>query len=390
MRGRVRSDRGQGRRAVGDRRRRAEKVTPMRKLAMVVAVCVVLGLGLVRAAAAAEGKLAILIVSRASDAAMEARAHTLAQDIAATDGYSVDLLPIYFYHFDVAAERRHCEKVLDIGPGDLLFVGVVRPDAAGVPRQVRFRLSGVLDVHGAARQVLEQAYGMLGRTLPSPVPAATPTPTPTPTPEPSPTAVPVPQPSALTRAQQAFYAGQFVEPEGDNTVEWCRQALLANPRDSAAAALEERAAAAAENLAREAQHRQDAVTAIAIYRRLFTLYPDRGAYLTSLEALRSLDLSGTWDWDANRRYQEHFVTVAAPGGTADMQGGVPAKHLHGTWSCVNVEQRTFEFRWEGGKFVDRLTLSQDGSILTGSNNQGSTVHAVRRPSGPPRVVPQGR
>lgn len=40
------------------------------------------------------------------------------------------------YHFDQAAERKHCETKLGIARKDLLFVGVVRLDSRGAVTQV--------------------------------------------------------------------------------------------------------------------------------------------------------------------------------------------------------------------------------------------------------------
>jgi hypothetical protein len=49
----------------------------------------------------------------------------------------------------------------------------------------------------------------------------------------------------------------------------------------------------------------------------------------------------------------------------------------GSWSLVDIENRTFKLEWEKGKYRDVLTLSVDGQRLDGSNQNGTHVWGER-------------
>jgi hypothetical protein len=76
------------------------------------------------------------------------------------------------------------------------------------------------------------------------------------------------------------------------------------------------------------------------------------------------DVAGTWDWFNGD------VHAFSAGGTMRGPG------VTGNWTCSNV---TFVLTWSNG-FVDRLTLSSDGSHfhLSGRNQYGLPVNGTRR------------
>jgi hypothetical protein len=90
-------------------------------------------------APAASGGLAILIVGPQADAQSDEeielgqRIRQLLDEVGQTR-----VRPVR-YHFDRAAERRHCERKLKIAAGDLVFAGVVRLDSRGVVVEVLYR-----------------------------------------------------------------------------------------------------------------------------------------------------------------------------------------------------------------------------------------------------------
>jgi len=75
---------------------------------------------------------------------------------------------------------------------------------------------------------------------------------------------------------------------------------------------------------------------------------------------------GIWDWDGGS------LAVIYPDGTA-LNGPT-----HGQWHWTNPGMRAFEIDWQGG-FIDQVTLSADGNLLSIRNNQGKTFEGHRQP-----------
>ncbi|MBT7300603.1 MAG: arabinan endo-1,5-alpha-L-arabinosidase [Victivallales bacterium] len=73
---------------------------------------------------------------------------------------------------------------------------------------------------------------------------------------------------------------------------------------------------------------------------------------------------GRWSWFSGD------TVVLGPGGKVN--GGKAT-----TWRRVGTRGRRYEIRWHNGTFVDRLTLSRDGTRLTGKNQRGTTVSGTR-------------
>lgn len=79
-------------------------------------------------------------------------------------------------------------------------------------------------------------------------------------------------------------------------------------------------------------------------------------------------LAGTWSW-----FTGPPPVVINVGGTFSVEGK-PA----GNWTCTNSR---VEMRWHKGGYIDTLTLSPDGSHLSGKNQYGTRVTGDREGSG---------
>lgn len=97
---------------------------------------------------------------------------------------------------------------------------------------------------------------------------------------------------------------------------------------------------------------------------------------------------GTWGWSSRG-----IVTIAANGTMkhTPITGGFGAIGT-GKWSCSGNNQ--IVLTWDGGQFVDQMTLSDHGNRLSGKNNLGWPVTGIRqyqqRRSGnqpPPGILP---
>ncbi|MGA3118200.1 MAG: hypothetical protein ABSF90_27710 [Syntrophobacteraceae bacterium] len=93
-----------------------------------------------------------------------------------------------------------------------------------------------------------------------------------------------------------------------------------------------------------------------------TAVPETGlAYSTSCNTI-----TGEWAW---------FT-----GGTVTIYPDRTLEHSlgnSGTWRCVDPNRGIFTLRWVGGGYIDRLTLSEDGRVLAGTNQFGVRVTAKR-------------
>ena len=90
-------------------------------------------------------------------------------------------------------------------------------------------------------------------------------------------------------------------------------------------------------------------------------------YLAKLKAANE-PLLGTWTWLP----RDQIVTIK-PDGTV-----ISTYKVTGFWKVLNEVQRTYEIRWSSGKFIDTLTLSEDGNSLTGSNQNARHPDAFLR------------
>ena len=75
-------------------------------------------------------------------------------------------------------------------------------------------------------------------------------------------------------------------------------------------------------------------------------------------------LSGCWNWSNGA-----YIVI-------DAQGVARNGPFSGTWKAVNEADRNYTLTWPS--FVDTLTLSADGSTLSGTNNYGLPVSATRK------------
>ena len=53
------------------------------------------------------------------------------------------------------------------------------------------------------------------------------------------------------------------------------------------------------------------------------------------------------------------------------------KTNHGTWSRLPDRPDTIQIRWDVGRWVDTFTFSVDCTTLTGKNNAGTAIRAVK-------------
>lgn len=80
--------------------------------------------------------------------------------------------------------------------------------------------------------------------------------------------------------------------------------------------------------------------------------------------------AGRWDW-----FNNGVVTLGFDGIALAAHGEV------GTWNLLDAAQRTLVVRWRAG-WVDTLTLSADGAMLEGTNQQGARVWGKRKDAQP--------
>lgn len=136
----------------------------------------------------------------------------------------------------------------------------------------------------------------------------------------------------LARAQQAYSAGNFAEPAGENAVELSREVLRVDPSNATAADLERRAAAAYEGLARQGASSGDRARALAMYRRLAALFPGQGGYLREIEDLQSTRIPAVHYHELKK--VSHFPA--------------PPKFMHmGCWGSLTITPQGLQFTGNG-------------------------------------------
>jgi hypothetical protein len=60
-------------------------------------------------------------------------------------------------------------------------------------------------------------------------------------------------------------------------------------------------------------------------------------------------------------------------------GTLQQKGRTGTWVCLNHGQPPLTYRldWDDGKYIDTMTLNEDGNLMTGSSQNGHQLSASR-------------
>ncbi|WP_432734989.1 hypothetical protein [Maridesulfovibrio sp. FT414] len=74
------------------------------------------------------------------------------------------------------------------------------------------------------------------------------------------------------------------------------------------------------------------------------------------------------------------------GSVAEFQQGGRMPGNGNSWRCLDPERRTFEITWGNGRYIDTLTMTQDGNRLDGKNQIGNRVWGTRL-SGPSQSAP---
>lgn len=80
----------------------------------------------------------------------------------------------------------------------------------------------------------------------------------------------------------------------------------------------------------------------------------------------TISLVGKWRWMDNQ-----VVTVGADFAFTAGNG------RKGTWKLKDKTPRTYILTWDGGVFVDELTLSADGKKVIGRNNKDKKIKGDR-------------
>jgi len=179
------------------------------------------------------------------------------------------------------------------------------------------------------------------------------------------------------RAQKAYIAGHFAEPEGDNAIELARQVLQSEPGNQAAKDLMARAASASERQAKSALAKEDRNTALKIYQRLAKIFPEQESYLREASALEKSappSIVGTWHWSVAALFvPDRNITINADGTCKLSDGSV------GKWSLPGGDKNHIVIVY--GPWVNDMILSPNGISMSGKNNIGNRVIG-RKLSGP--------
>ena len=197
---------------------------------------------------------------------------------------------------------------------------------------------------------------------------------PSPSPSPSPSS-----PSPIyQRAQKAYIAGQFGEPEGNNAIELARQVLQSEPGHQAAQDLITRSASAYEQQAKSALAKEDRNAALKIYQRLAKLLPEQENYLRESAALEKSappNIAGTWTWSVDIPLIGNQTNTINADGTCKSSAGV------GKWSFAEANKNHIVFSWEIWG-IDDMILSPNGLSMEGKNRAWGTRITARKLSGP--------
>ena len=85
---------------------------------------------------------------------------------------------------------------------------------------------------------------------------------------------------------------------------------------------------------------------------------------------RCTGITGTWQWLPG---QQLVITVDGRFGER-VKGTVVTR---GGWTCTKPAARAFVLTHDHGGRIDRVTLSADGTTLTGANEDGQALRASR-------------
>lgn len=200
---------------------------------------------------------------------------------------------------------------------------------------------------------------------------------PSPSPSLSPSSPSNPNP-IYQRAQKAYIAGQFGDPEENNAIELARQVLQSEPGHQAAQDLITRSASAYERQAKSALAKEDRNAALKIYQRLAKLFPEQGNYLRESAALEKSappNIAGTWTWSVDIPLIGNQTNTINADGTCKSSAGV------GKWSFAEANKNHIVFSWEIWG-IDDMILSPNGLSMEGKNRAWGTRITARKLSGP--------
>jgi uncharacterized caspase-like protein len=184
---------------------------------------------------------------------------------------------------------------------------------------------------------------------------------------------PAPVNPFLRQAQGAFDSGHFADPEGDNAIEWARRVQRDAPDDPTARDLIAQSAKACENQAKLALAKDGRETALRIYQRLFTLFPQNETYLDAIMTLEKPappKILGSWNWSVRSIFVPDRTCVVMADGTCTLNG------MGGTWSSQKGEGNKIIFRWNDN-WTHTMVLSEDGLAMIGKDDWGTKVTGRR-------------
>ena len=177
----------------------------------------------------------------------------------------------------------------------------------------------------------------------------------------------------LKRAQAAYDAGHYAEPEGENVIELARQILSDDIGSQSAKELMAQAVKAYENQAKLALANGDKKAAQGIYRRLFKLFPDQEIYLKEIIALETPvvpDIAGVWKWSVRSPFVPDRIN------TIKADGSCTLNDMTGTWVYKKDDQKPYQFYWSD-TWTHKMTLSKDGQMMIGTDDWGTRVTGLK-------------
>ncbi|MDH4162326.1 MAG: hypothetical protein OEW15_06495 [Nitrospirota bacterium] len=102
------------------------------------------------------------------------------------------------------------------------------------------------------------------------------------------------------------------------------------------------------------------------------LPPDTGIGDLSSSKLTTA-ITGTWTW-----ISDMTVIVREDNSLEVIDDLSHEKINEGKWELVDQTSRTYRFVYQNGNWIDTLTLSPDGRILDGTNNEGLSIRGTKR------------
>lgn len=252
---------------------------------------------------------------------------------------------------------------------------------------------------GASRWVLTSPKGAVAAapapTIPADEPArsASPTSNSTPNPSPAPSAsapsvatVPVETPAApapsppqrplLDRAQEAFNAGHFIDPPGENAVELSKQVLDKDPGNSFARSLRRHALEEVERKAKQAKEMNDLIGAIDKYARLLEVWPERPDLRQEYDYMKTMDQAGEWSTSASLLFfSAQGKLTSRRDGTYTRWDNWTNQTVEGKWRCTSIADRTFHV--EDRLCVADIKMSTDGQRMEGAMSSGARLIVTR-------------